>query len=347
MSRITTRLATGLALTGLGAAIALAAASPALADTAPTLAPTTTSPAPAPTPAPTPKPTPHNPTGRASFRAAAWDRITVTGSASDADSPSARLVIRFAVDGRTVASAAAIDAYHRFTRTLTLSAGRRHSVTATAVNVGGGRDTLLGTGGMTVASLAAQCSAHHPFPGTVPRGTRQVISAVGHSSRSTRGTIRELVCGTDGVWRTLPGTSGVAHFGSAGLGRGSDYTTKTPVGSWRLGRVYTRDPLSTRYAHALLRPGQGCSSSSSWNYNQIEYGTGEMWAARNRWTTVAAQILSNPTNRYGNGSCYFLHLDPWHGPTAGCVGVDSLPVLRTLVARLDPALRPRIVIAIG
>lgn len=184
-----------------------------------------------------------------------------------------------------------------------------------------------------------------PFPGHVDAGVRQVVSVVAATVHSRVATLRLWQRDGTGSWRSV-GAQARVEVGTGGLTRTpSDLRPQTPIGSWAMDVVLTRDAGLTRMPEHVLRPGDGWSSCLTCaDYDRLAR-SGEMWAGRNTWSRIAIHIVTNPRHIRGRSSGIFLHVGEG-GPTAGCIGT-SVPVARAVAGWLDPRARPRIVVAVA
>ncbi|HEV7203160.1 MAG TPA: hypothetical protein VGN18_01050 [Jatrophihabitans sp.] len=190
----------------------------------------------------------------------------------------------------------------------------------------------------------APAPAPQPFPGRVAASVRQVVSVVAASSVSRTAVLRRWQRDATGTWHAV-GAPARVELGAGGLTRSpSDQRPQTPIGTWAMDTVLTRDAGVTRLPEHVLRPGDGWSSCLSCaNYDRLAQ-SGELWAGRNTWSRIAIHIVTNPRHLRGRSSGIFLHVGAG-GPTAGCIGT-SLPVAVSVAGWLDPAARPRIVVAV-
>lgn len=183
-----------------------------------------------------------------------------------------------------------------------------------------------------------------PFPGWVPAGTRQVVSVVAASLRSHTASMRRWQLDASGSWRAV-GPAVRVSLGSGGLTtRPSDTRPQTPIGTWAMDLVLSRDPHITRMPEHVLRPGDGWSSCLTCpDYDRLA-ATDEMWSGRNTWSRVAIHIATNPDRIRGRSSGVFLHVGNGR-PTAACIGAP-LPAALSVASWLDPTQAPRMVIAL-
>jgi L,D-peptidoglycan transpeptidase YkuD (ErfK/YbiS/YcfS/YnhG family) len=184
-----------------------------------------------------------------------------------------------------------------------------------------------------------------PFPGTVPAGSRQVVSVVAPSVHSVTATLLRWQRDPDGIWQAVGAPVRVA-LGAAGLTTTpTDFAAQTPLGTWAMDLVVARDAGISRLPEHVLTPGDGWSSCLTCaDYDHLS-GTGELWDGRNGWAQVAIHIVTNPHHRPGDSSGIFLHVGGG-APSAGCVSA-SLATALAVAGWLDPAAAPRIVIALG
>jgi L,D-peptidoglycan transpeptidase YkuD (ErfK/YbiS/YcfS/YnhG family) len=184
----------------------------------------------------------------------------------------------------------------------------------------------------------------------------QVVTVVAPSSSATRAQLTAWQRSEDGGWTAVLGPV-AARVGSAGIGRASETSTRTPAGMFGLTEAFGRagdpgtalpyrvvdgddwwvsDPASPRYnRYARCAPGS-CD---------FDEAAGEDLAAAGAAYDHAVVIDYNRGGTPGAGSAFFLHVSNG-APTAGCVAVDRSP-LRQLLRWLDPAATPVIAIGVG
>jgi L,D-peptidoglycan transpeptidase YkuD (ErfK/YbiS/YcfS/YnhG family) len=184
----------------------------------------------------------------------------------------------------------------------------------------------------------------------------QVVTVVAPSSSATRAQLTAWQLGADGGWTAVLGPV-AARVGSAGIGRASETSTRTPAGTFGLTEAFGRagdpgtalpyrvvdgddwwvsDPASPRYnRYARCAPGS-CD---------FDEAAGEDLAAAGPVYDHAVVIDYNRGGTPGAGSAFFLHVSDG-APTAGCVAVDR-STLRSLLRWLDPAATPVIAIGVG
>jgi L,D-peptidoglycan transpeptidase YkuD (ErfK/YbiS/YcfS/YnhG family) len=199
-----------------------------------------------------------------------------------------------------------------------------------------------------------------PAPTALPLGVNagastQVITVVAPSSRSTTATLTAWELRPAG-WTAVVGPLS-ARVGSAGVGRASESSTRTPAGTFTLTEAFGRagnpgtalpyrlvngddwwvadvhSPLYNRYAH--------CAPSTC----PFDEAAGENLGAAGHVYDQAVVIDYNRAGTPGAGSGFFLHITNG-APTAGCVAIDA-GSLTTLMRWLDPGARPLISIGVG
>lgn len=161
---------------------------------------------------------------------------------------------------------------------------------------------------------------------------------------------------------SLRATSGRLRIGSlefpCALGRGGIKARKregdggTPLGTWRLGRVWYRADRVPRPWTALpvrpIRPDDGwCDGASDRNYNRpvrLPYAASAeaLWRQDAVYDIVVVIEHNQRPRVRGHGSAVFLHLArPGFSPTEGCIAVSRSHMLR-LLASLARGARLRI-----
>lgn len=192
----------------------------------------------------------------------------------------------------------------------------------------------------------------------VPPTTRQVVTVVAPTARSTRAEVR-LWTREQGCWRPLAGSwpARVGRNGIAAHRHEGDGTT--PAGVFALGpTVYgvAPDP-GVRYGYHRLVCGDwwdGDPRSPTYNrFRHVRCGTRPPFAAASEalWRQTRAyrhfaEIRYNADPpRPGLGSAIFLHADTGRA-TAGCVSLPLRRLVRTL-RWLEPEADPRIAILVA
>ena len=131
------------------------------------------------------------------------------------------------------------------------------------------------------------------------------------------------------------GRSGRKHLKREGDGA-------TPMGAWRLGRLFYRadlgpPPRSGLKARAIRDHDGWCQTVGDRNYNRlvrIPYATSHEYMKRkDRLYDVVVELSHNERPRVqGHGSAVFFHLRrPDGGPTAGCIAVSARD-MKTILA---------------
>jgi L,D-peptidoglycan transpeptidase YkuD (ErfK/YbiS/YcfS/YnhG family) len=206
------------------------------------------------------------------------------------------------------------------------------------------------------ASPASAAAASSGLPlGVDPGSSDQVVTVVAPSAGSTTATLTAWQRGATGWTAALGPVS--ARIGSAGVGRASESTTRTPAGTFSLTEAFGRsgnpgtalpyrvvdgddwwvsDVTSPRYnQYAECAPG-ACDFSESASENL--FAAGSVY-------DHAVVIDYNRGGTPGAGSAFFLHVSNG-AATAGCVAIDA-GSLTTLLRWLDPSARPLIAIGVG
>ncbi|NEK84372.1 hypothetical protein GCU60_01120 [Blastococcus saxobsidens] len=237
------------------------------------------------------------------------------------------------------------------------------AATAAAASAGGApgtRSTPAGpaparTGGPSPAAPAAAAPAGATLPlGLDPGGSAQVVTVVAPSARSTSAQLTAWERGPEG-WRPVLGPM-TARIGSAGIGRASETTTRTPAGTFSLTEAFGRagNPGTALPYRLVDGDDWWVSDVRSPRYNhyaECARGTCDFdeAAAENLFDEPmypqAVVIDYNRGGTPGAGSAFFLHVSNG-APTAGCVAIDA-GSLTALLRWLDPAARPLIALGVG
>jgi L,D-peptidoglycan transpeptidase YkuD (ErfK/YbiS/YcfS/YnhG family) len=182
-----------------------------------------------------------------------------------------------------------------------------------------------------------------------------VVTVVASSSRATSAKLTAWELGPDG-WTAVLGPV-TARIGSAGVGRASESTTRTPAGVFSLTEAFGRqgDPGTGLPYRAVDGDDWWVSDVASPRYNQYAQcapGTcdfsepaSENLAAAGAVYDYAVVIDYNRGGTPGAGSAFFLHVTNG-APTAGCVAIDRGSLV-ALMRWLDPGSRPLIAIGVG
>ena len=185
---------------------------------------------------------------------------------------------------------------------------------------------------------------------------QQIVTVTASSSSATTGTLRAWQKQSNGSWTVVHGPY-QAWLGRAGIGQQSEGSTRTPIGTFTLTEAFGRDPdPGTALPYHQTQPNdwwvsdvhsskyntlQTCSkcsfdtSVSEHLYYEVPYYDYAVVMDVNRWPAEP-----------GAGSAFFLHVSPYHEPTAGCVAIDEDHLL-TIMRWLDPDKHPRIATGIG
>lgn len=233
--------------------------------------------------------------------------------------------------------------------------------------------TVVAVTGPAVAAVPA----YHPSRLTHLGDARQVIVVAGRSTGSTYATLRTYQRGSDGVWRGKF-TAMPARIGHAGWVWGTQRrqdTGTTPIGTYRItdafglqadpgtrvryrkvdGNDYwtgdARDPKTYNLFQSSAASGRTWRISRSERLaafpKQYEYAAvidfNRPARASVRWDAKRKQYVTSKPANTKRGSAIFLHVNG-RGSTAGCVSLRRADLVRVL-RWLDPALRPRIVMA--
>ena len=190
--------------------------------------------------------------------------------------------------------------------------------------------------------------------GVDPGSSTQVVTVVAPSAGSTTAMLTAWQLGADG-WTAVLGPVG-ARVGSAGVGRASESTTRTPAGVFSLTEAFGRagDPGTGLPYRVVDGDDWWVSDVNSPRYNQyaecarnscdFDEAVSENLAEEAAYQ-YAAVIDYNRGGTPGAGSGFFLHVSNG-APTLGCVAVDAGNLV-TVLRWLDPGARPLIAIGVG
>jgi L,D-peptidoglycan transpeptidase YkuD (ErfK/YbiS/YcfS/YnhG family) len=182
-----------------------------------------------------------------------------------------------------------------------------------------------------------------------------VVTVVAASSRATTAKLTAWELGPDG-WTPVLGPV-TARIGSAGVGRASETSTRTPAGTFALTEGFGRqaDPGTALPYRVVDAQDWWVSDAASPLYNQhtrcaagtcpFDEAAGENLLAAGAVYDYALVIDYNRGGTPGAGSAFFLHVTNG-APTAGCVAIDRASLV-TVMRWLDPGSRPLIAIGVG
>lgn len=207
-------------------------------------------------------------------------------------------------------------------------------------------------------------SAPAPGAAVIPAGARELVVGVVETWDATEATLRRYRREA-GAWRAVGdawpgvvGRTGVAwgaglHGTGAPAGRDGPVKRegdgKSPAGAFAVRGVYgyaTEAPAGARLAYTPVDAAWKCvDDPASRHYDQIldaravtvDWKSAEEMRRADPLYAWVVDLAHNPARTPGGGSCIFFHV--WSGPgstTSGCTAMDE-PVLRELVATLDPA----------
>ena len=203
------------------------------------------------------------------------------------------------------------------------------------------------------APAAAPSSAGLPL-GVDPGSSTQVVTVVAPSPGATSAKLTAWELGPNG-WTAVLGPVS-ARLGSAGVGRASESSPRTPAGTFTLSEAFGRagnpgtglpyrvvdgddwwvsDVDSARYNQYVECARESCDFDTSVSENLAEQAAYQH----------AVVIDYNRGGAPGAGSGFFLHVSNG-APTLGCVAID-VGSLVVLLRWLDPAARPLIAIGVG
>lgn len=204
--------------------------------------------------------------------------------------------------------------------------------------------------------------------GPIPDEARQLVLVTAPDWNARGGTLRRYARDPGGAW-TAVGDPVPVSLGGKGLawGRGlapgdptrppapgpakKEGDARTPAGAFGLGGATgTGDapPAGTRLAWRPAGELVCVDDVASPSYNRVVPGGGA-WRSFERMDTPIIYrhtifVDHNPAQVPGGGSCIFLHV--WRRPgatTLGCTAMDGA-ALEALLAWLDPAARPTLVV---
>jgi L,D-peptidoglycan transpeptidase YkuD (ErfK/YbiS/YcfS/YnhG family) len=209
-------------------------------------------------------------------------------------------------------------------------------------------------------SAAEPTATSAPGPSGLPLGidpgsSSQVVTVVAPTARSTTATLTAWQRGPSG-WSPVLGPV-TARIGSAGVGRASEGSTRTPAGTFTLTEAFGRagDPGTALPYRVVDGDDWWVSDVASPRYNRyaecapgtcdFDEGAGENLYAAGSVYDQAVVIDYNRGGTPGAGSAFFLHVSNG-APTAGCVAVDA-GSLMSLLRWIDPGARPLIALGVG
>jgi len=209
-------------------------------------------------------------------------------------------------------------------------------------------------------------TARTPSSGTyLPRGlplwvdtssSHQVITVVAPSPGSTTAQLSAWQAGPGG-WSRVAGPV-PAHLGAAGIGTASEYTSRTPAGTFTLTEGFGLQPnpgtaLPYRQVDQADWWVSDVNSASYNSYLRCSPGTCPFNEAagenlgRAGWVYDHALVIdyNRWPARAGAGSAFFLHVTNG-AATAGCVAIDD-GTLTAIMRWLSPQARPLISLGVG
>lgn len=184
--------------------------------------------------------------------------------------------------------------------------------------------------------------------------SRQVVTVVAPSAGSTSAVLTAWQRGAAG-WVPVIGPV-TARVGSAGVGRASESSTRTPAGTFSLSEAFGRagDPGTGLPYRVVDGDDWWVSDVRSPRYNQyaecargtcdFDEGVSENLAEEAAYQH-AVVLDYNRGGTPGAGSAFFLHVSNG-APTSGCVAIDAGSLV-ALLRWLDPGARPLIAIGVG
>jgi L,D-peptidoglycan transpeptidase YkuD (ErfK/YbiS/YcfS/YnhG family) len=236
--------------------------------------------------------------------------------------------------------------------TAAAAAADEQAIAAEDAPVGGTGQGLQKSAPVTAA--ASPSSDALPL-GVDPGGSDQVVTVVAASAGSTTARLTAWQRGPTG-WTAVLGPV-TARVGSAGVGRASESSTRTPAGTFTLTEAFGRagNPGTGLPYRVVDGDDWWVSDVSSPRYNQYaqcapgtcdfnEQASENLHAAGGVYDH-AVVIDYNRGGTPGAGSAFFLHIGNG-AATAGCVAIDA-GSLGTLLRWLNPAARPVISIGVG
>lgn len=197
---------------------------------------------------------------------------------------------------------------------------------------------------------------HFTIPVSLGNAT-QLITVTAKSKSAKSGTLRAWQKGADGSWKVVYGPV-TAWVGSAGIGKASETTSHTPLGTFTMTEAFgtLKDP-GTALPYRVTGPNDWwVSDTRAASYNTLQ----TCRAASCPFNTKVSEHLRFITPYYdyavvmdvnrspvvkGAGSAFFLHVSVGE-PTAGCVAIDKATLVK-IMRWLNPAQHPRIATGIG
>ena len=208
----------------------------------------------------------------------------------------------------------------------------------------------------TAPKTTAPTAPNFTIPVTVGNAS-QLITVTASSPSATSGTLRAWQKSANGSWRVVYGPV-KAWVGSSGIGKASESSSRTPLGTFTLTEAFGRlDDPGTALPYHKTGPNDWWVS----DMRAASYNTMQTCAKTScPFNTQVSEHLQSITPYYnyavvmdvnrspvvpGAGSAFFLHVSVGK-PTAGCVAIDS-STLVSIMRWLDPAQHPRIATGIG
>lgn len=210
---------------------------------------------------------------------------------------------------------------------------------------------------LSLASLAAGSTAAQATPASSPKHV-QVITVRPSSSSSTTAVLEAWKWSAKrGDYRRVMGPM-TAYVGADGVGKASEYVSRTPAGIYSLTEAFGRnsDPGTDLPYTQVGYSDWWVSDVSSSKYNTMQSCSPGSWCGFDQGSSeqlgaisVYAYAVVIDYNRWpvrsGAGSGFFLHVTNY-SPTAGCVAIEQSSLVRIL-KWLKPSRHPVISIGIG
>ena len=186
----------------------------------------------------------------------------------------------------------------------------------------------------------------------------QVITVRVDSARSTSGVLEAWKWSPRlGDYRRVLGPIR-AYVGSDGVGKASEYVSRTPAGVFTLTEAFGRnsDPGTALPYRQVGYSDWWVSDVDSAKYNTLQscrpgswcgfdQGSSEQLGAISLYAYAVVIDYNRKPVVAGKGSAFFLHVTEY-APTQGCVSIDQASLVR-LLTWLKPARNPIISIGVG
>lgn len=214
---------------------------------------------------------------------------------------------------------------------------------------------------LLIAALALQACATAtaiPAQAAPPAGHEQVITVRVSSASATSGVLEAWKWSPKlGDYRRVLGPV-VAYVGADGVGKASEYSSRTPAGVFAITEAFGRaaNPGTQVPYRQVDSSDWWVSDVGSAKYNTFQHcplgrscgfdkGASEQLGAISLYEYAAVIDYNRRPAVPGKGSAFFLHVTAYE-PTQGCVSIEKSTLVR-LLTWLKPSRSPVISIGIG